>query len=156
MSDEKGSPAANQGKREPMPVTPTQPDPNAPLTPPPLEDMNVGSADPQTPRHPAAAGSGLSVDGDVDPGPEHARQDTHGESHRVPGLMGRTGADEAVETDVDAGAAQMGPAGPSSVPSDGTPGHSQGVPVPASDALRNSSEEHAVVRGARTPRSGGG
>lgn len=182
-TDDKSAPATNQGKAEPMPVTPTHPDPDAPLDPPPLESMNVGSADPQAPRHPAAAGSGLAVDGDVDPGPQslggkgvapsverptpdlqsstgrgagpgNPRQDTGGQSHRVPGLLGRTGPDEAVETDVDTGAAQMGPAGPSSDPTDGTPGHSHGVPVPSSDALLNSSEEHAIVRGARTPEPG--
>ena len=53
--------AANQGKTEPMPPTPSHADPDAAPEPataerPDLESMNVGAVDPQTPSHPAAGG----------------------------------------------------------------------------------------------------
>jgi hypothetical protein len=49
-----GSPDTNQAKTEPMSPTGTH---SEPLAPPDLDDMNIGGADPQAPRHPAAAGS---------------------------------------------------------------------------------------------------
>lgn len=55
-----GSPGANQGKAEPMSPTGTH---SEPLAVPDLDDMNVGGADPQAPRHPDAAGSGPSATG---------------------------------------------------------------------------------------------
>lgn len=175
-----GAPAANQAKAEPIPSSPEQREPGTPLAPPLLGDMNVGSSDPQSPRHPAAAGSGLSVEGAVPggptglggpgtvpfedrplasagsstgraSGPENPVSSSTGTAHLVPGLQGSTGPDEAVETDVEASAARMGPAGPGSVPADDEPGNSQGVPVPGTDAARGTSEEHGAVRGARTP-----
>jgi hypothetical protein len=177
--DDTSAPASNQGKAEPMPPSPAHADPNAPLAPPTLGEMNVGAADPQAPRHPAAAGSGLSlgagaaaptdlggpgtVPADERPvpsagsstgrgtGPEQPVSSTPGTSHRAPGLQGSTGADEAVETDVVSGASRMGPAGPGSRPTDDEPGDAQGVPVNAHDAARGTSEEHAQVQGARTP-----
>lgn len=175
-----GSPVGNQGKAEPMPTTPGHRDPNAPLEPPSLADMNVGATDPQSPRHPAAAGSGLALD--VDPaaapadlggagtvpsedrpvpsagsstgratGPELPVSASDGSSHRAPGLAGTTGPDEAVETDVVSSAARMGPSGAPSLPPTDAPGDAQGVPVPSHDPAAGTSEEHAAVRGARTP-----
>lgn len=49
-----GSPDTNQAKAEPMSPTGTH---SEPMAPPDLDDMNVGGADPQAPRHPAAAGT---------------------------------------------------------------------------------------------------
>jgi hypothetical protein len=172
--------AAPQAKSEPMPPTPVHPDPVAPLSPPGLEEMMVGANDPQAPRHPAAAGSGLAVDAPVatgstslggpgkapaderpvpdlatstgtDTGPAEPVSQTPGESHRAPGLQGATGVDETVETDVESSAAQMGPAGPSSAPAPTGPGDTAGVPSSGTVPLMHSSEEHAAVRGARTP-----
>lgn len=176
--DDKGSPATNQGKAEPMPVTPGHADPTAPLEPPPLAQMNVGTDDPQTPRHPAAAGSGLSPShpdpgpGDLggagtppaeqrpgpsrgvstgrSTGPENPDSVTSGTAHKAPGMQGRTGPDEAVETDVVSGAEQMRPSGGASLPPTADPGETADVPVPSHDAAIGTSEEHAAVRGART------
>ena len=176
-----GSPASNQGKAEPMPTTPGHRDPNAPLEPPPLlEDMNIGAADPQLPRHPLAARSGLELDEPVAAapadvggagsapaeqrpaastgvstgrasGPEQPAETSEGTAHQAPGIQGSTGSDEVIETDVVSSAARMGPSGPGSIPSDETPGDSQGVSVPSHDASHGTSEEHDVVQGARTP-----
>jgi hypothetical protein len=55
-----GSPGSNQGKTEPVSPTGTHPEP---LAAPDLESMNVGSADPQAPRHPDALRSELSGSG---------------------------------------------------------------------------------------------
>lgn len=177
--DDTGAPAANQGKAEPMPSTPGDKDPNAPLEPPPLEAMNVGAADPQSPRHPLAAGSGLAVDAEVAsppadlggagaapaaqrpaastgsstgraPGPEKPDSDSIGVAHQAPGIQGSTGPDEAVETDMTSSATEMGPSGPSADVAEDEPGDAQGVPVPSHDASPGTSEEHDVVRGART------
>ena len=49
-----GSPDTNQGKTEPMSPTTEHPEP---LGAPDLDSMNVGAADPQSPRHPGALGS---------------------------------------------------------------------------------------------------
>lgn len=175
-----GSPAGNQGKAEPMPPTPGHADPNAPLEAPSLGEMNVGAADPQTPRHPAAAHSQLTVPAPVrtpptdlggpgtvpsqdrpvvsagsstgrGSGPEVPVSSGGGSSGRAPGVLGHTGPDEAVETDMVAGALQMGPSTGSSPAPDDDPGQSQGVAVPAKDAAIGTSEEHAAVRGVRTP-----
>jgi hypothetical protein len=48
-----GSPGTNQGKTEPMSPSGYH---SEPMAPPDLEGMNVGAADPQRPRHPAAVG----------------------------------------------------------------------------------------------------
>lgn len=175
-----GSPVANQAKAEPMPPTPGHADPNAPFEPPSLGEMNVGATDPQTPRHPAAAHSQLTVAAPVrtaptdlggpgtapsqdrpvvssgsatgrGSGPEVPVSSGTGSSGKAPGVLGHTGPDEAVETDTVAGAAQMGPATASSPAPDDDPGQSQGVAVPAKDAAIGTSEEHAAVRGVRTP-----
>jgi hypothetical protein len=136
-----GSTASNQGKAEPMPSTPGHKDPNAPLEPPSLEDMNVGSADPQLPRHPLATRSGLELHEPVTPapadvggpgsapaeqrpaastgsstgrasGPEHPAETSEGTAHKAPGIQGSTGSDEVLETDVVSSAARMGPSAP--------------------------------------------
>jgi hypothetical protein len=175
-----GSTASNQGKAEPMPSTPGHKDPNAPLEPPSLEDMNVGSADPQLPRHPLATRSGLELHEPVTPapadvggpgsapaeqrpaastgsstgrasGPEHPAETSEGTAHKAPGIQGSTGSDEVLETDVVSSAARMGPSGPGSIPSDGSSGDPQGVDVPSTTASLGTSEEHDVVQGARTP-----
>ena len=175
-----GETASNQGKAEPMPTTPSHQDPNAPLEPPSLQDMNVGSADPQLPRHPLATRSGLELDEPVAAapadvggpgsapaeqrpaastgvstgrasGPESPAETSEGTAHKAPGIQGETGHDEVVETDVVSSAARMGPSGPGGIPSDGSSGDPQGVPVPSTKASLGTSEEHDVVQGARTP-----
>lgn len=175
-----GAPAANQAKAEPMPPAPGHRDPAAPLEPPSLDEMTVGSADPQSPRHPAASGSDLAAatqvaaapgelggrgtapaeqrpapDAGVSTGratgPENPVSTSRGSAHKAPGLTGETGPDEAVETDVVGSAARMGPSGTDAAPQPTDPGDSQGVPVPGTDAAQGTSEEHGAVRGARTP-----
>jgi hypothetical protein len=173
-----GSPVGNQGKAEPMPVTPGHPDPNAPLEPPPLAQMNVGADDPQTPRHPVAAGSALTtaapapgpaqlggagtppaeqrpgpslgVSTGRSTGPENPDPVSTGNAHKAPGLVGATGPDEALETDVESGARRMSPSGAPSLPPTAAPGDAADVPVPSHDPALGTSEEHAAVRGART------
>ena len=173
-----GSPGSNQGKAEPT-IAPS--DSSAPAEPetPSLDEMNVGSADPQAPRHPAAAGSGLAVDGiaagaqptglsgpgsapqdqrpTADPtvstgrahGSEMPVQDTGGTAHRAPGLQGSTAPGEAVETDVQAGALRMGPNAPDTT--DPGQGHGDPATVPGSGdaAAPGTSQEHGVVHGIR-------
>lgn len=124
-TDEKGAPAANQAKAEPMPSTQGHPDPDAPLEPPLLGEMNVGADDPQRPSfgEPRPAGPAGPADAPREPGVEH------------------------VETDVDASAGGM-------VPDTGRPagaGDPQGVPVPSETASAGTSEEHGAVQGARIP-----
>ena len=58
-----GSPDTNQGKPEPGPAAEHEADPRAERPAPQLSDMTVGSADPQSPSHPAARDTG-----GVDPG----------------------------------------------------------------------------------------
>jgi hypothetical protein len=55
-----GSPGSNQAKAEPMSPTGTH---SQPLAVPDLDDMNIGGADPQAPRHPDALRSGPSATG---------------------------------------------------------------------------------------------
>jgi hypothetical protein len=178
-----GSPDTNQGKAEPMDVTGQH---STPLAVPSLDEMNVGGRDPQSPRHPAAEGSGMSATGayahepagqepqglggpgttpdqtrpEADltsstgraPGPEKPLQRSTGESHRVPGLNGVPPPDESVTTDVQAGAARMGPQAldstPGQMPSEGD-GHD--VPTSAGTALPGTSEEHRIVAGVKLP-----
>lgn len=175
-----GSPVGNQGKAEPMPATPGHPDPAAPLEPPSLASMNVGAADPQSPSHPAAAGHGspgtpgaaptdLGGPGTVPSedrpvvsvgsstgratGPEIPASSSIGTSHKAPGMLGTTGPDESVETDVEASAAQMVPQGAPSLPDADKVGDAGGVPVTGHEPAAGTSEEQAAVRGARTPES---
>ena len=152
--DDSGAPGANQAKAEPIPSTPGHRDPNARLEPPLLEDMNVGSVDPQAPSHPAASGSAPSVEtGAAGPAATAAPAASAGTSHRTPGMQGSTGADEAVDTDVAAGAAAMRPTGSDSESDadfDADPGDAHGVPVASHDAAGGTSEQQDAVRGART------
>lgn len=150
-----GSPDTNQGKTEPMSPTTEHPEP---MGAPDLDSMNVGGADPQAPRHPAARGSGTSATGSYAastgraPGPDVPGQETSGTSHRAPGLQGTTPEGESVETDVEAGAARTGPQ-----PLDSTPGRSpgqgddQGVPSSGTSPSPGTSEEHRIVSGVRLP-----
>ena len=68
-----GSPGSNQAKAEPVMDQGRNADP---LSPPELDSMNVGGADPQAPRHPDALRSGMSATGayaHADPGQEPTR-----------------------------------------------------------------------------------
>lgn len=177
-----GSPDTNQGKTEPMAPDTEHPEP---LAVPSLDQMNVGGADPQAPRHPGALGSGTSGTGgyahepagteptamagsrsgdlsapEVDtttstgraPGPEQPQQDSTGTSHRAPGLQGSTPEGEAVETDVAAGAARLGPQALDS--RDGVSpgqGDDHGVPSSGTSATPGTSQEHRIVSGVRLP-----
>ena len=73
-----GSPGSNQAKTEPMSPTGTH---SQPLAVPDLDDMNVGGADPQAPRHPDALRSGTSDSGGYaheSPGQEPTRLSADG------------------------------------------------------------------------------
>lgn len=154
-----GSPDTNQARTEPMSPTPEHPEPRAA---PDLDSMNVGGADPQAPRHPAAQGSGTSATGSYagstgrEPGPQAPEQQASGTSHRAPGLQGATPEGESVETDVEAGAARTGPQ-----PLDSTPGRSpgqgndQGVASSGTSPSPGTSEEHRIVSGVRLPEGDG-
>ena len=178
-----GSPGSNQAKAEPMDVTGTH---SQPLAPPDLDDMNVGGANPQAPRHPDALGSGPSGTGayahespgqqptnlsgegnepdetrpqhDVTsstgraPGPEKPLQETTGTAHRVAGLDGTTPEGESVTTDVEAGAARMGPqALDSDAPQAPGQGDDQSVPSSGTSPTPGTSEEHRIVSGVKLP-----
>lgn len=175
------SPDTNQGKTEPIPASPGQADPTAPIAPPELGDMNVGSADPQAPSHPAArdrddpftggqlpagpindgsspaAGHGL-VDPDsttgLGDGPGMRASATDGRAQRQPGSLGSS--PEEQHTDVQAGAAAMAPGGSFlTAASPDQAGDSQGVAVPHEDPAPGTSEEQGIVRGARMPADDG-
>jgi hypothetical protein len=174
-----GSPGTNQGRAEQtVPATGSHPAPAKAETSS-VDDMNVGSADPQAPRHPAAAGSGLALDGVApgvqptgmsaagaapaderpvadptvstgrDRGSELPVQDTAGTSHRVPGLQGTSAPGEAVETDVQGGATRMGPNAPDTTDVGHGHGDASTVPTSGSEASPGTSEEHGTVHGIR-------
>jgi len=141
-----GSPDTNQAKTEPMPSSPGDPDPAAPLAPPALEDMNVGGADPQTPSHPAARARNMPDAGVVVPAAGGAEA-----AQRAPGSLGVS--PEQQETDVQAGAERMRPGGgPASTPAPVRPGDAQDVPVPHQVPAEGTSEESAIAHGVRAPR----
>jgi hypothetical protein len=178
-----GSPDTNQGKAEPFAAATEHPEP---MGAPDLSSMNVGAADPQAPRHPAALHSGTSHTGGyayqpagvqptgmsgagtdpaadrpgVDttastgraPGPEQPVQATTGTAQRAPGSLGQTPDGEAVGTDVQAGAARMGPAAVDSrdALSPGQ-GDDQSVPSSGTAAAMGTSQEHRIVSGIRLP-----
>ena len=75
-----GSPVGNQGKAEPVPPTPGHADPAAPLTPPTLDEMNVGADDPQRPSHDMAASAAPTSSAAPGPGagPGDAPRDLSG------------------------------------------------------------------------------
>ncbi len=140
-----GSPDTNQATAEPMPATPGEPDPAAALEPPPLEDMNVGSADPQSPNHAAAR------DRDA-PDAGALGRAAHGEeaAQRAPGSLGVS--PEQQETDVQVGAERMRPGGgPASTPAPVQPGDAQDVPVPHEMPAAGTSEESGIAHGVRAP-----
>lgn len=137
------SPDTNQGKAEPMPPTPGDPDPTAPVEPPSLEDMNVGAADPQSPSHPAAR------DRDA-PSTGSTGQEAGGEpvAQRAPGSLGSSS--EQQETDVRAGARNMRPGGgPEATPPPVEAGDAQDVPVPHDLPAAGTSEELPIAHGVR-------
>ena len=149
----RGSPDTNQARTEPMSPTPDHPEPAAAPT---LAEMNVGSADPQSPSHPAAASPAAGPAGS--PPQELSGRDSSddpesGTAQRAPGSLGDSPDGEAFGVDLAAGASRMSPTGG---PGD-RPGRSagQGDPSPspaAGDApLEGSSEEQQVVTGARLP-----
>ncbi len=174
-----GSPDTNQASAEPMPATPGEPDPTAPLPAPSLEDMNVGGADPQSPSHPAARDRDLPLapmavahedrggTAQVDmpavgapgsgqgAGPERPAQASDGTAQRAPGSQGAS--PEQQDTDVQAGAANMrvggGPA--TTPPPVEQPGDAQGVPVPHEVPAPGTSEQSPIVHGARSPQPPG-
>ncbi len=170
------SPDTNQGKAEPMPATPGEPDPNAPLPPPDLDSMNIGAGDPQLPSAPGAGDrdvplvGGTLYTGPINPGaapdqerpgldpsstttrpegPQAPAQATPGRAQRQPGSGGES--PEEQETDVAAGAARMQPgrSPASSAPPVPQPGDSQGVPVPSALPAPGTSEESSIVHGVR-------
>lgn len=178
-TDEKSSPATNQGKAEPtMPPTPGHSDPSASLDPPALDDMTVGAADPQRPSlgvglggtAPASAGPSNAPRGLTGPGaapaderpapdtasatgtgrgPEVPVSTTPGEAHRAPGHVGRTSPAEQIETDVDDSAAGM----TRDTGRDADSGDPHSVPAVGRTPSAGTSEEHGVVQGARIPAS---
>lgn len=174
-SDGQASPDTNQGKTEPMPAAPGQPDPNAPFEPPSLDEMNVGGADAQAPSHPAArprdtpvatapaprVDPGVAPHEDrpaIDPdsttelpeGPERPAQASEGRAQRAPASQGVS--PEQQETDVQTGAAQMRPGGgPTSRGHGEEPGDAQSVSVPHELPAPGTSEQSPIAEGARTP-----
>jgi hypothetical protein len=167
---EGGSPDTNQGKVEPMSPTPDHPEP---LAAPELADMNVGAADPQSPSLASAAApppaaqvvppTGLSGPGaeleaerpQVDTatstgrsgGPAAPVQHGSGQSHRVTGLQGTTPRGEAVDSDVQAGAASMSEAGPDVQGQ----GDAASAPAAGDGAAPGTSETQEPVQGVRLP-----
>lgn len=155
-----GSPGSNQAKAEPVSPPGT---PAPPLAVPELDDMNVGGADPQAPRHPDALRSGTSATGayaQESPGQEPTRlsgpaspgQTSTGTAHRAPGMQGTTPDGESVTSDTAAGAARMGPQALDSTPG-ASPGQGDDASVPSSGtaAAEGTSQEHQVVAGIRLP-----
>jgi hypothetical protein len=152
------SPDTKQGKTEPMPATPGEPDPNAEFEPPSLDEMNVGGSDAQAPSHPDArlrdapvasappvrVDPGVAPDderGSYDPdaitklpeGPERPAQTTGGTARRAPTSQGVS--PEQQETDVQTGAANMRPGGgPAAVDAGSDSPHAPGTGDQPGDA----------------------
>lgn len=176
-----GSPGSNQGSTEPMSPTGTHSEPLVPPdldgmnvgagnpqlpSHPAVSDGTVGgsySSAPAGTEPTGLSGEGATPDATrpvVDtttstgraPGPEQPVQHTSGTAHRVAGLHGTTPEGESVESDVDAGAARMGPAAVDST-AGRSPGQGddQGVPSSGTTPLAGSSEEHRVVAGVKLP-----
>jgi hypothetical protein len=86
------------------------------------------------------------------PGPEQPLQETTGTAQRAPGSLGETPAGEAVETDVQAGAARMGPqAVDSRAGLSPGQGDDQSVPSSGTAAAPGTSQEQRIVSGIRLP-----
>jgi len=175
-----GSPDTNQAKTEPLATTEhPEPlgapdlssmnvgagDPQAPRHPAALgssTSMTGGYAYEPAGRQPTGmSGPGTRPDAerpDVDtststgraPGPEQPVQATSGTAQRAPGSLGETPDGEAVGTDVQAGAARMGPRAV-----DGRDrlspgqGNDQSVPSSGTAAAPGTSQEHRIVSGIR-------
>jgi len=174
-----GSPDTNQGKVEPMSPTPDHPEP---IATPELSDMNVGAADPQSPSLPSAAArppavqvvppTGLSGPGaeleaerpQVDTatstgrsgGPAAPVQHSSGQSHRVTGLQGATPVGEAVESDVQAGAASMVPGEPTAGQAVEGQGDAASAPAAGDGAAPGTSQTQEPVQGVRLPEASEG
>ncbi len=90
------------------------------------------------------------------PGPEQPVQLSSGTAHRAPGLYGTTPEGESIESDVEAGAARMGPQAKDSTgdPSPGQ-GDDQSVPSSGTGAALGTSQEHRIVSGIRLPEPDG-
>lgn len=172
-----GSPDTNQGKAEPgIPPRGSGTAPEAP----PLEEMSVGSADPQSPEHPAARGTASSGAPAPDASPFDAPTDLSGPGsdpdRQRPEVDTETstGRDKGPETPHQAtsGTAQRAPGHDGSTPdgetietdveasaaamvrATGRPsgsGDTHGVAVPSQTPSMGTSEEHGVVQGARIP-----
>lgn len=86
------------------------------------------------------------------PGPEQPLRESTGTSHRAPGLEGTPAQGESVATDVEAGAARMGPqAVDSSAGQAPGQGDDHGVPSAGTSPSPGTSEEHQGVAGIRLP-----
>jgi hypothetical protein len=131
-----GSPAANQGKTEPMPPTQGHGDPDAAPDPttverPKPDGMTVGAADPQAPSHDGAAGATAQPSLSGTP------------SEQNPVLSGE------LETDMERSAQNTSVVGTSGTTSG--PGDGRGVPVTSDEAAPGTSQDSAVAQGSRTP-----
>jgi hypothetical protein len=168
MSPKGPTPDSNQGKTEPVP-----PDGGQDVA------ATVATGNPQGHRLPGGAASGSSLGGTADPGaagsgrdPAHAgapvgdetaidtghttratgetpRQDTAGEAFRARGSMGASADPFAADT--VAGAAATAPGSPpgSAPAEEQTPGDLGGVSATTTEPMEGTTEESAVVRGAR-------
>ena len=129
-----GVPASNQRQGSPPAAAADVP------APVPVDDLNVGAADAQSPSHQAASTRPF-VDAASGAAPAGS-----GTAQRATGSQGV--AQEPIETHRTLSAAAMG------APSVGgaqAPGDAQGVPVVSSDAAEGTSESAPIVKGARTP-----
>lgn len=172
-----GSPDTNQGKTEPgMPPRGSGSAPQAPA----LEDMSVGSADPQSPEHRAARGVASSAAAPPEATPFDAPTDLGGPGsdpdRQRPEIDSETstGRDKGPETPHQAtsGTAQRAPGELGSTPEGETietdveasaaamvrptgrpsgSGDTHDVAVPSQTPTLGTSEEHGVVQGARVP-----
>ena len=172
-----GSPDTNQGKAEPgIPPRGSGTAAEAPA----LEEMSVGSADPQSPEHPAARGTASSAVPSPDASPFDAPTDLSGPGsdpdRQRPEVDTETstGRDKGPELPDQAttGTAQRVPGELGSTPDGETietdveasaasmvretgrpsgSGDTHGVAVPSQTPTMGTSEEHGVVQGARIP-----
>ena len=179
-----GSPATNQAKSEPMPSTAGHRDPNAPLEPPLLEDMNVGAADPQRPSLPTASSAPTSsAQAPASATPSSAPQDLSGpgtEPDRLrpmpdmatasgtatgpenplsdsPGTSHRAPGLQGTESPAERLGTDDEAGAAAMVRDTGRPsggGDAHGADVPSETPSPGTSQEHGVVQGARIPDSG--
>jgi hypothetical protein len=175
-----GSPDTNQGKTEPGIPASGEAGGEAAAHVPDLQSMNVGSADPQSPEHPAARGTASSAVAGPGDSPLHAPRDMGGpggdaDSQR-PSIDSETSTGRAPGPEtphqVTTGTAHRAPGSQGSTPDGerietdveasaaamvrdtGRPsgsGDPQSVAVPSETPTMGTSEEHGVVQGARIP-----